>query len=133
MPCRFRIDPVAGLITEYWYGVITAREIAECHDVQTRHPHYCPTHRGLSDLTEALPVLSFEQLKGVASGQSYTGAWAFIAPDDATFGTLRMYEVANDGRRPVRVFRTRAEAEAWLEEHKPVSVCAAGAARGAPG
>ncbi len=48
-------------------------------------------------------------------GRVKFGACAIVAPRDAMFGMMRMFEVfAQKSFRATAVFRTLAEAEAWL-------------------
>jgi hypothetical protein len=47
--------------------------------------------------------------------QRRIGPLVVVAAADVTYGLVRMYEQLTDETRPIRVARTRAEAEAWLD------------------
>jgi len=47
------------------------------------------------------------------------GTWAIVAPRDALFGMLRVFEVFTEGSLArSRVFRQRDEAEEWLNSER---------------
>lgn len=114
MRCSYTIDVLAGRINEKWTGRVTLGDIAECLEHQQSHPDFSLELDGFVDLSDAMPDLTFPETQGVAARHPFTGRWAFLAPADAAFGTIRMYIGAVSERRSVGVFRTRDEAMAWL-------------------
>jgi hypothetical protein len=76
----------------------------------------------LFDVSAAKVDLSGDQVRQLAAftaeeaRKSPMGPVAFISTDPATFGLSRMYQAysASEGRKNVGVFRTLADAQAWL-------------------
>jgi hypothetical protein len=76
----------------------------------------------LFDVSAAKVDLSGEQMRQLAAytaeeaRKSPIGAVAFISTDPGAFGLSRMYQAysATEGRKNVGVFRTLADAQAWL-------------------
>jgi hypothetical protein len=58
-----------------------------------------------------------EKRKQIAA-QIKAGPTAVVATDDVFFGMFRMFDMLTDEIRPLRVFRKKAEAEAWLDSLK---------------
>jgi hypothetical protein len=81
----------------------------------------------LLDLSQMESLPESAQLRSVAGEVGRLreklewGTWAIVAPRDALFGMLRIFEVFTEGKlAKSRVFRDRADAEDWLESERVV-------------
>jgi hypothetical protein len=101
-------------------GVCSLPELKQLQREARADPAFDPTYDALLDCSGLEDFQgSVLELMNLAGTDPFSGASrrAFFAPRDASFGILRMWAAANDviGRRDLAVFRTRPEAEAWLQ------------------
>ena len=128
MPVVYRIAPEKGLIRTRCFGPVTLAEVAEHFRDLERDPDCPPRLDVLLDLRDVTSLPSDSQLRAVAQeilrihDTVQFGACAIIATTDALFGTAEVFEVfAAPGFRVTKVFRSAADAEAWLEgERAPI-------------
>lgn len=109
-------------------GIVSSGEIvAGSHEVQSDEARARRLTHGLVDLTDVTELhVTAADMRIIAQASKRTakfmprGAVAIVAPRDYIFGMARMWEslVDEDGWT-TRVFRDRAEAEAWLREPSP--------------
>jgi hypothetical protein len=107
-------------------GVPTAAEFAQLNEVLIGDPHFRAGLKMLVDCsaleTSTLSADDVQQLTEpmVMRDWHYPPlAVALVAPDDRTFEAARAYRAHLGGSRSNRqVFRSRAEAEAWLAEQE---------------
>lgn len=123
MPITYKIDVEKRTIRTKCFGYVTLPEVIS-HFRTVAHDPETPERRNvfldLSELdSDSLPdsgQLStvVNELKRI-SGEPRLGACAILAPNDALFGMMRMFEVLSERLfRETQTFRTAGEAEAWL-------------------
>jgi len=121
MPVTYQIDKANNIIRTKCIGPVTIEEVIDHFRVLERDPD-CPERLDvLLDLSEQTSIPRKENLEEVTReisrirGSVRFGACAIVACTDALYGMLRMFEVfAERCFRESYVFRTTAEAEAWL-------------------
>jgi hypothetical protein len=122
MPIRMIIDRAAGLIRTTGSGRVSGDDLVTYYHRLRSHPDF----RGdlneifdLSDVTDAaVDADDVRRLSGVTEEFTRRGVAvrvAIVAPRDLEFGLARMYEMLqSQSLNEVRVFRDRADAEAWI-------------------
>jgi hypothetical protein len=121
MPVTYQIDLARNLIRTRCTGDVTPEEVANHFRELARDPNRPKRLSVLLDLSEETSLPEVGDLRGVSNQireieQSVQfGVCAIVAPDDALFGMMRMFEVlASEHFVATRVFRELAEAEEWL-------------------
>jgi hypothetical protein len=123
MPVTYQIDKPNAVIRTKCTGSVTLDEVLRHFHELTQDPD-CPDQVDvLLDLSEQTSVPQRDQLRAVASrigsirGRVQFEACAIVACTDALFGMIRMFQVfTEEFFRETAVFRTVADAEAWLAE-----------------
>ena len=125
MPVSYRCDREAGLLRTEFTGDVNFDEVmAHFRDLEADAslPGRLDVLLDLSRM-ESLPESA--QLRSVAGEVGRLreklewGTWAIVAPRDALFGMLRVFEVFTEGSLArSRVFRQRDEAEEWLNSER---------------
>jgi len=123
MPTDYTIDPVRRLVISRAYGILTQAESSGLYDALESDPEFDPAFRQICDLTDVTDLhASADHLRALAEDLAFrrTSRRAFVAPSDFFYGLARMLEtyIELEGG-DVGVFRTLAEAEAWLAEAGP--------------
>ena len=117
-PYRIEIDAHQGLVTTTYFGVVTTDCIVSATREYLEHPDFDAGFRALVDLTAVTRAeMHTDDVTKVGLESPYApGSWlALVASDDVTYGLARAFEMTVESRgRMVRVFRDRAEADAWL-------------------
>lgn len=117
-PYRIDIDPRRGLVTTAYFGVVTTECIVGATREYVEHPDFRSTFRAMVDLTAVTRAevhTDHVSMVGLESPYAPGSLLALVAPDDVTYGLARAFEMTvEEGGRTVRVFRDRAEADAWL-------------------
>jgi hypothetical protein len=124
MPVTYKIYPAERLIRTRCFGDVTPQEVADHFQELARDPNRPDRLNVLLDLTDETSLPETYQLR-VVSGQIKEllriirfEALAIVASSWALFGMMRVFAVlAEDYFSAIRVFRTTAEAEAWLASH----------------
>lgn len=117
MPISYWIAPIRRLVLVCGEGTIADWEAMDLCDALGTDPRFQPSFRGLVDHSRAVDVLLPNGLGGIQALNPYGqgSRRAVIAPTDAVYGTIRMYQM---GRPPaadeVQVFRRRQPALQWL-------------------
>jgi len=118
--CRYRIDPSQRLRVEEYRGRIGLEELRSVAEAVVEDPSWSRQHHGLIDFSAAHLDLTANDVLRLAlllRQEDYrTDGWlVFAVGDSSSFGTIRMlgHWARNTDRS--RIFRTREEAEAWLE------------------
>jgi hypothetical protein len=121
MPVTYRIDAETKTIRTTCSRPLMFAEVID-HFRQLKDDPACAgrldVFLDVSDV-DTLPQSSQLGAAGAAAGtvrqKAQFGACAIVAPHNAMFGMMRMFEVlAGDHFAAIRVFRETAEAEAWL-------------------
>jgi hypothetical protein len=121
MPVEYRIDPRRGMIHTRCIGDVTIEEVIGHFRELEKDPECPPYLDVLLDLTEETSLPEVRNLRDVVREMERVrykvqfGTCAIVAPRDALFGMIRMFEVfAEPVFTKTRVFRTVREAESWL-------------------
>jgi hypothetical protein len=125
MPVTYVIDTQEKIIRTRCFGLVTFGEVAD-HFRALQHDPDCVGQLDVFlDLSETTSVPEARQIQAVpvemirVRGKVQFGACAIVATTDPLFGMLRMFGVlAERFFRVVEVFRTTAEAEAWLDSQR---------------
>jgi len=125
MPVAYEIDTAKALIRTRCIGDVTLTEVIDHFQQLARDPN-CPARLDvLLDLTEEATVPKSEELRVVTAeiasvrGRVQFGACAIVAPRDALYGMLRVFQVfSEEVFRETLVFRSLPEAEEWLASRR---------------
>lgn len=121
MPVTYSIDATKHLIRTACTRPVTFAEVMD-HFRQLMEDPACSGHMDvLLDVSDAGSLPESSQLRAVGVAVSAIrqkvqfGVCAIVAPSDAMFGMMRVFEVrAGDYFGAIRVFRKTAEAEIWV-------------------
>jgi hypothetical protein len=121
MPVNYQIDKANAIIRTECVGDVTLEEVVNHFRELARDPN-CPERLDvLLDLRGQSSIPENQQLRVVTSemarvrGRVQFGACAIVAPRDALYGMLRVFQVFTEAYfREAQVFRTLEEAEQWL-------------------
>ena len=120
MPVSFERDDAKRRVLLAALGTVTAADLIHAMDRQAAEGIW--QYSVLYDSSEVTDPPSPADLRRVATHAASIehksgkrGPVAMYAPHDVVYGTARMYESVADDRVVWRVFRTREEAEAWLD------------------
>jgi len=122
MPITYTIDRVRNLIRTHCVGAVTPEEIADHFRELEQDPNKPGFLNVLLDLTAETSLPVTQQVREVSDYPGKLtpsvkfGACAIVAPTEALFGMMRMFEVmAGEHFELTRVFRSVPEAEQWLD------------------
>lgn len=128
MPVIYSIDVPLNLIRTRCVGSVKLQDVLHHFKALERDPKIPKYLDVLLDLTENETLPDAGQVAAVADAVAAMrlriqfGACAVVAPTDALFGMMRMFEAMAEGSfRITRTFRSIAEAETWLATHQPVA------------
>lgn len=128
---HYRIDPNRKRIWTACIGNVNPKEIRKHFQDLARDPIRPDRLNVLLDLTEMTSLPETDQLRAVSKdlkkhqAQLRFNACAIVASRNVLFGMMRMFQaLARNSFRTTQVFRTAAEAEAWLasQEAEPESL-----------
>lgn len=119
---RFHVDEPRRTRVAVFEGVVDDAELLGSYGGLVATPDYDPTLDDLVDMrgVERLEVSTeaVRRLVGMFTPldpEDVSTRLAIVAPRDDVYGMARMYEILrSDAPEQIRVFRHRAEAEAWL-------------------
>jgi len=122
MPIRMIIDKTTGLIRTTASGRVTGEDLVAYYHRLRSHPDFRSNLSEIFDLTDVTAAEvgadDVRRLSSVTEEFTHRGVTvkvAIVAPRDLEFGLSRMYEMLqSQSKNDVRVFRDRAEAEAWI-------------------
>jgi hypothetical protein len=121
MPVSYTIEAKQHLIRTRCVGNVTLNDVAAHFRTLLQDPEVPESLDVLLDLSELTSLPETPQLENIAREVQKTrvkvnfGVCAIVAPRDALFGMMRMFEViARAYFREIRAFRAIEEAEAWL-------------------
>jgi len=120
MAYHYKIEPERQLVVVHMSGAATRDEITASRVAVASDPHFKPGFSVLIDLrdltsTDALTTADIQQL--ASSTIDVVTRRAFVVPDPATHGLIRMYDGLRSNmpqHEQVRLFKDVADAEAWL-------------------
>lgn len=125
MPVSYQIDADRKTVRTKCVSPLILEEVVQ-HFYTLQQDPACPKHADvLLDMSETDSAPQQHELKTVTftiaqvRGTVTFGACAIVAPRDAVFGMMRMFEVfAQKSFRTTAVFRTIPEAEVWLAKQQ---------------
>jgi hypothetical protein len=119
-----RLDGGRGII-RFWTGVVATRELTDATvaDYEGRE-HWPQVEYFISDFTGVTDLsASPAEIRELSSAEIRSAPFipnlimAVVAPSDLTYGMARMWQVfAQKTGWSLGVFRTRPEADAWVQE-----------------
>jgi hypothetical protein len=120
LPATYSIDVERKLVISRAWGAITDDDVREHARLLRADPLFDPTYSQLLDMTGITKDLVNTNTKQESSshGQLFAPGVrrAWVASTDYTFGMARMYAVAAERLgQTIGVFRSRSEAEKWLD------------------
>ena len=119
MPASYRIDTTLGLVQSVAAGRLTEEDLRLHQRGLASDPAFRPDLAQLWDASAVERVeLTNRCIRELASANPFgRGARrAIAAPNDLAFGIARMFEMLRaETEDEVHVFRSMAEARAWLE------------------
>lgn len=117
MPATYRVDTERGLVVLTLTGLVTGTELDEVRGQIGQDPALDRSFSILVDASELNPAaLTGAALRARAAvPPPYPRRIAVVAPADAVFGIVRMYQMMTEGSgHVIEVFRGTHEAVAWL-------------------
>src|SRR5438045_1643409 len=122
MAVSYRIDPSGGRLTVALSGTVTGDDLETLSERLKHDAAYDPSLPVLVDATKmssgALPTRTVVARASVP--RPHRTRIAIAASADAVYGIARMYQMlAEDKGGEIGVFRSLAEAEAWLTAGTP--------------
>jgi hypothetical protein len=125
MPVTYAIDVKEKLIRTKCVGDVKFQEVIEHFRTLERDSNCADRLDVFLDLSRITSLPATGQISGVAreiariKEKVRFNVCAVVAPTDAIFGMLRMFEVmAKPYFNEIRVFRLAADAEAWLTSQR---------------
>lgn len=125
MPIRYEIDTAAHRVTTTYTGLITPEENLAAYRAYLDDPAANPAYDYLIDLSDIIDIESdfprvqymVARLAPLYANRAPNALTAIFAPGDIAFGVARMYQSLNsvEGFENVSIFKTMAEATAWLD------------------
>ena len=129
MPYSFRFTDDGRGIVHTGSGTVTGDDIVACHLARNREgPRLTGQEYGLTDFHQVTTLsLTMQDIQNIVAvdhaavplvGRAISVA--IVAPSDLSYGMSRMWEaLVEQFGWATHVFRTRAEAVAWLRERHP--------------
>jgi hypothetical protein len=115
----FQIDEVQQVIWARCWGVLADQDVLS-HQARLRaDPRFRPTMAQLVDTRDVTDVtISMDTIKRMGASTLFAAESrrAYVVAQEVMYGLVRMYEIYQNlrGSEGVKVFRSRAEAIAWL-------------------
>ena len=125
VPVNYKIDPRRNLIRTVCTGDVNPKEVNDHFRDLASDPNRPDRLNVLLDLTQMTSVPETDQVRSASyeltsRPELRFNAVAIVAGGDHLFGMMRMFQVfAEDSFEITQVFRTVAEAEAWLAGREP--------------
>jgi len=120
MPHDYTVDLPRRLVHLRMWGAVTSGDIKTASAALAAEDRLSPEFAELIDLRELTSVdaISSQDIRAIAAARlTPCSRRAFVAPDPATFGLVRMFAALRDlreGGEQIGVFRTIGEAGEWL-------------------
>ena len=119
----YRIDADRGVRFEEYRGRTGLAELKNTISAMASDPCWTPGFHGLIDFSAADLVLSANDVLRLAlvlrHEQFRTSGWlAYVATNSTTYGIIRMLGYWSRNTERMRIFPSRAEADAWLEQNR---------------
>lgn len=118
----YRIDLRRRLRIEEYCGKVGLADIRAVLSALAADPDWSPDHHGLVDFSEADLEMSANDVLRLGllmrNERNRTRGWlVFVVPNSVAFGVVRMLGYWSRAMDRMKIFQTRADAEAWLQRH----------------
>jgi hypothetical protein len=122
----YRIDPSRNTRIEEYHGKVHLEDLRSVVAALMEDPNWSPDQHALSDLTDAELDLSANDVLRMAltlrqEAKHSTGWKVFAVKDSTSYGVLRMLGYWSRNTERFRIFKSRKEADTWLENHQDKS------------
>jgi hypothetical protein len=120
MPCDAVLDLERRCVRGRAWGVVTYEDVMGARRKFIADPNFTPDFSQLYDGRDVTKVALTASEVGVLARDDVFGARsrrAFVAPTREAYGMMRLFEIyrgINAGKEQIKLFRSMAEAEAWL-------------------
>lgn len=119
MPVSYHIDTAKQRLVLQATGVLTGAEVLEARLKVSRDVHFSQTLDVLFDMSDVTEEhISADEVREMATLTVFRAGVrrAYIAPQPVLFGITRMFQSQlGDRGDDIRIFKTRAEGERWLD------------------
>lgn len=120
MPITYEVDETRSLTVTTLVGEVSRDEIIAYYEQFMADPRSRSCTKSLIDLTASIPVDGspdwMQSITARSDSTTNVTRMAVVAPDDLRYGLSRAYEAyVGDKTFATSVFRTRSEAEEWLD------------------
>ncbi len=120
---RYQINTDRKLWIEEYHGQTELADVKSVMSSLMSDPGWSSGFHGVIDFTDAELDLSANDILRLAlvlrhDPKRSRGWLAYVAPSSTSYGVVRMLGYWSRTTDRLRIFQTRAEAEAWLELHK---------------
>lgn len=119
---RYRIDIDRRLRIEEYFGRVELADMKSIISAMASDPSWSPEYNGLVDFTGAQLELTSNEVLRLAltlrQEQNRSSGWlVFAVGDSLSYGVVRMLGYWSRNTDRFRIFKTRDEAEAWLDRN----------------
>ncbi len=120
MPYTFTVDTARRRVSGTLIGACTIADLRQLQDEVRADPSFDPSFEAVVDC-DAMTAFEGSLAEMLRLGETdpfrHPGRCAYFARRDGIYGLLRMWETTNRdlSQREVRAFRSREDAEAWLD------------------
>lgn len=120
---RYQIDTDEKFWVEEYHGRTELADLKSVMSSLMSDPAWSSRFHGVIDFTDAELNLSANDILRLAlvlrhDPKRSRGWLAYVAPSSSSYGVVRMLGYWARSTDRMRIFQTRAEADAWLELHK---------------
>jgi hypothetical protein len=120
MPCECEVDSERRTVRARAWAVVTYDDVMGVRRKFMADPNFTPDFCQLYDGRDVTRIALTASEIGVLARDDIFGAKsrrAFVAPSQETYGMMRLFQTyrsINAGKEQIKLFRTMADAEAWL-------------------
>lgn len=119
---RYRIDITRQLRIEEYFGKVELADLKSIISAMISDPDWSPEYNGLVDFTGAELDMSSNDVLRLAlmlrQKQNRSHGWlVFVVGNSVTYGVVRMLGYWSKNTDRFRIFQSRKDAEAWLDDN----------------
>lgn len=119
---RYRIDIARKLRIEEYSGKVELADLKSIVSAMVSDPDWSPEYNGLVDFTAAELEMGSNEILRLAlmlrQKQNRSHGWlVFVVGNSVTYGVVRMLGYWSRNTDRFRIFQSRREAEAWLDDN----------------
>jgi hypothetical protein len=126
MKARYVLHPDEGYSESWLEGGVTLLDFAAFVQKLWSDPQWSAEYDGLMDFSEATIEMTVEDLQKLVTfmlrdARCSLARWAFVVRTAETFGWLRKLDALSQQQSTIRIFFSRADADAWLHQSRKAS------------